>query len=62
MLTIKITPDRLIFNNLNEEIYKKLSLRYDFEEDQNGMYIEGRAGELYKILLKLSFDYDIEIV
>lgn len=63
MLQITMTIGSLYFSDLPDEIYLKLKEVYNLEEDvkHKGHVIKGSPQELYKILLKLSYTYDIEL-
>ena len=65
MLVINLTPTMLTFKDLSDEMFstmmfiEKLELKYN---DRGYYYIEGTGEELYKILLKLTYNYDIELI
>ena len=63
MLNITISPTALFFNGLSDELYTTLKKDYDLTEPitRRGHCINGTPQELYKILLKLSYTYDIEL-
>ena len=63
MLTIVITPTALTFENLSKELFEVLTHRegLSLEASKKGYKLEGRPEELYKVLLKLSYTYDIEL-
>lgn len=63
MLNITISPTALFFNGLSDELYATLKRDYDLTEPitRKGYCIIGAPHELYKILLKLSYTYDIEL-
>ena len=63
MLNITMTAGALYFNDLSDELYSTLKEEYNLEENitRKGHHINGNAHELYKILLKLSYVYDIEL-
>lgn len=64
MITINLTPTMLTIKDLTDEMFtklmfvEKLKLKYD---DKGYYYIKGTGEELYKILLKLTYTYDIEL-
>lgn len=64
MITINLTPTMLTIKDLTDEMFaklmfiEKLELKYD---DKGYYYIKGTEEELYKILLKLTYTYDIEL-
>lgn len=59
---ITLTPTMLIFNNLTEtkhlHLIKELELVYN---DKGYYFLKGKPQELFQVLLKLSYNYDIEI-
>lgn len=59
---ITLTPTMLVFNNLTEtghiDLVDKLQLTYS---DKGYYMYKGNVKELYNMLLKLSYTYDIEI-
>lgn len=61
-LKITITPSMLVFNELTEtghlHLIDDLNLLYN---DKDHYFLKGEQKELYKILLKLSYTYDIEL-
>lgn len=64
MLTIVITPTALNFPTLTDELHTALARDYDIREKDNGKghKINGTPEQLFKIMLKLSYTYDIELV
>jgi hypothetical protein len=61
MLEITLTPTLLAFRNLDDETANKLH-DYGLQwNDKNKYHIRGDEKTLFKILLKLSYTYDIEI-
>lgn len=61
MLSITITPTRLYFNNLTDELQINIETYVDLKHNSRGFYVEGDEKQLYKILLKLAYTYDIEL-
>ena len=61
MLDITITPAALYFNDLSNDLWYELHHKYKLEECKKGHIIKGEPAELYKILVKLSYTYDIEL-
>ena len=63
MLSITITKTAIYFNDLNDEIFASIKKHYpDLEFTPKGKYaIFEKPDKLYKILLDLSYTYDIEI-
>lgn len=63
MLHITMTATALYFNDLSDELYEVLTNEYGLEENitRKGHHISGSHAELYKVLLKLSYVYDIEL-
>ena len=66
MLTICLTRNALNFENLTDEMYKQLKEDYELElisnDYEDGYYYEDKPEYLYKLLHKLSYKYDIEII
>lgn len=63
MLTIIIQPNALIFRNLPPALLKTLQARYPVALDRKGRpALAGDPEDLYKYLLLLAKDYDIEII
>ena len=63
MLTITITPTMLTFKNLDEETANKLHDEVGLKWNEKGYYfVKGDGFHLYKMLLQLSYTYDIEII
>ena len=64
MLTIILTPTSLYFKELSDELYEKLkeSLEFEWSDKRKMFYIQDKPEKLYKILLKLAYDYDIELI
>ena len=62
-LNITITPTTLVFNHLSDtghiNLVNELKLVYS---EKGYFFLKGKPDELYKVLLKLSYDYDIEII
>ncbi len=63
MLEITMTANALYFNHLSDDMYLTLKRDYDLQEPltRKGHFVSGTPHELYKILLKLSYTYDIEL-
>ena len=61
MLEITITPTALHFPSLSDEVYNKLRAEYVLVESKKGYAITGSPHELFKVLLALSYTYDIEL-
>ena len=61
MLYITITPSALYFNHLSDDLHTAISQLYKLEECKKGHCIKGEPAELYKVLVKLSYTYDIEL-
>ena len=62
-VNITVTPTTLVFNNLTDsghiDLVNELKLVYN---TKGYFYLKGKPEELYKVIVKLSYDYDIEIV
>ena len=64
MLKILLTPTSLVFKDLTDELHYILVYDYDLElvaydEDHK---LEGPKDYLFKVLVDLSYNYDIEII
>ena len=64
MLNVTITGTAIYFKDLTDELQQVISKYYDLEynEKKRAFYISDKPEKLYKILVKLSYDYDIEVV
>ena len=66
-LQITPTPTALYFKDLDHKKIKqikklsKTELNFEYSE-KNGFYIAGNEKELYKVLLYLTYDFDIELI
>lgn len=66
-LQITPTPTALYFKDLDHKKIKqikklsKTELNFEYSE-KNGFYITGNEKELYKVLLYLTYDFDIELI
>lgn len=62
MLNITLTPTMLVFENLDDETAEKLDVAVDVKINDKGQYYaKGNPMELYKVLLHLTYTYDIEL-
>lgn len=63
MLTIKVTPTAIYFKDLSNEIFSSLTedLMLDLQKSPKGYCIVDEPKNLYKILVKISYTYDIEL-
>lgn len=62
-ITITLTPTMITFKELTDEMHLKLFDGYGLEHSPKGYYfIKGKPAELYKILLELSYTYDLEVI
>lgn len=64
MLSITITPTALIFTELSDELFIDLAEKYkdfEFRNDEKGVAVLGKPAKLFKLLLDLSYTYDIEL-
>ena len=64
MLKIIITPTTLVFCELSDLLYKKLTNEYNLKLEfvKDDYQIKADTKKLYKILLTLSNDFDIELI
>ena len=52
----------LVFENLDDETAEKLDVAVDVKINDKGQYYaKGNPMELYKVLLHLTYTYDIEL-
>lgn len=62
MLKLFITPTSIVFEDLTEDLYIELVEKYDLNFVENDVFkIEDEPANLYQLLYKLSFDYDIDL-
>lgn len=62
-ITITLTPTMITFKDLTDELANELDNKYGIEWSAKGYYFyKGNEKELYKVLLHLSYTYDIEII
>ena len=62
MLTVTLTPTMIVFENLDDETAEKLDVAVDVKINDSGQYYaKGNPTELYKVLLHLTYTYDIEL-
>ena len=62
MLTITITTTMLTFSNLTDEQANTFSKDFELKWSAKGYYyVKDTPEKLYQLLLKLSYDYDIEL-
>lgn len=61
-LKVTLTPTMITFENLPDEVAEKIKEGDVKHNLRNGYYIQADPKTLYKILLDLSYNYDIEIV
>jgi len=63
MLKLFITPNSIVFEDLTDELYETLCENYslDFTIEEGEYKIEGEPQHLYKLLYRLTCDYDIEL-
>lgn len=61
-IKINVTPTMLVFKGLTDEesnvLYDEIGIKWS---DKGYYYIKGNEKELYKVILKLSYKYDLEI-
>lgn len=63
MLKLFITPTAIVFEDLTDELYQTLTENYgiDFTIEDGECKVEEEPKHLYKLLYRLSCDYDIEL-
>lgn len=62
MLTITLTPTTVSFTNLTDEQAATLTGNYELKwSDKGYYYVKGKPEQLYKLLLDLTYTYDIEL-
>lgn len=64
MLEILITKSSLVFENLTDELYEKLTQKYHLplEATEEDYILSGEPKYLFLVLHALSYDFDIEIL
>ena len=63
-LDITLTPTAVWFNNLSDDELFNLCKEYDsyeFKVNEKGVYVPGYPQKLYKLLLDLTYKYDVEL-
>ena len=64
-MVITITPTTLYFEELSDKNFEVLKNVYQINikvDNKNRYVVEDTPDKLFKILLKLSYDYDIELI
>lgn len=63
MLQLFIKDNEIVFQNIDNEFMHHLQWKYgiEFDEEDGEYKIKEKPEWLYKLILKLSYDYDIEI-
>lgn len=63
MLTVNLTPTMVTFKSLSTEQVESFSKDYELKYDSQGRYyyVRDTPQKLYKLLLDLTYDYDIEL-
>ena len=61
MLSITLTPSMLVFGDVPDELVEGLKGDFEIKVNEKGYYIKGKPQELYKVLLQLTYTYDIEL-
>lgn len=63
-LDITLTPTAVWFNNLSDDELFNLCKEYDsfeFRSNERGVYVPANPQKLYKLLLDLTYKYDVEL-
>lgn len=63
MLKLFITPTSIVFEDLTDSLFTELTEKFnlDFTIEDGEYKVESEPKYLYKLLYRLSCDYDIEI-
>lgn len=62
MMTITLTPSMLTFKDLDDNTAANLPAEFEVKWSEKGYYyVKGAPEQLYKLLLTLSYTYDIEL-
>lgn len=65
MLTICLTKNALNFEDLTDELYQTLTQKYHLDlisnETEHSYFIEDKPEYLYKLLHKLTYEFDITL-
>lgn len=62
MLNVTLTPTMLVFENLDDATAESLPASVEVKVNDKGQYYaKGKPEYLYKLLLTLSYDHDMEI-
>lgn len=63
MLKLFLTPTSIVFEDLDDELFHHLQWKYgiEFIVDDGEYRVEGTPEQLYKMIYKLTHDYDIEV-
>ena len=63
MLKLFITPDSIVFQDLSDYLMHTLERKYglEFTEGEHGYEIVDKPEYLFKLLYRLTRDYDIEV-
>lgn len=63
MLQLFLTPTSIVFNGLDDDLFVELQEKYniDFEVVCDEIRVQEKPEHLYKLLYRLTCDYDIEL-
>jgi len=62
MIKISIAPGSLFFVKLSPSVERVVRESYNLQWNGKRHFIKGEPDELYKVLLTLSYTYDIELI
>lgn len=67
MLKIILTPSKLIFKNIPDDILFSITKKYKFyefkvSENKKDVYTSNTPEKLFLLLCELSYTYDIELI
>lgn len=62
MITLFITPTHIYLRGVTDEQRSEISNEFVIEKGEKGYFIKGNPTELYKALLKISYNYVVKIM